>query len=323
MRPGNIKLALVTVSLMLFADPVLAAHSDPRTCSAVNATLQQNTFPTGGSGGTGHTNSTPSVELNALELNGKTQHVVPESSGLDQANAESNTGGIGGTGNTSTVPPGGIGGTGIEAAAGSGGIGGTGNTPIIPPGGIGGTGITMAGLVSKASGDVAVIVGNNHKLLLAEGDEVCVGDVVTAGNDGQLKITFSDGASLHVLKNSEISIDDYAYLSSSPKESRSIVSLVKGDIRSVSGAISKINPAQYAIKTPVATINVIGTDFLVTHLPENSQGGLSGTYVKVLTGEVSISSTLSKILLRAGESSHVLLSGIHSIINSSGGTCMP
>lgn len=303
MRLGDIKLAIVTSCLMLFTATTLAANSGARTCAAISTSQQDSILPSGGSGGTGHTTTLPG----GVGGTGNTPPIPP--------------GGIGGTGIEASRENGGIGGTGIEASAESGGIGGTGNTPIVPPGGIGGTGITMAGLLSKASGDVAVMVGNTHKQLLAAGDEICVGDKVIVGNNSQAKITFSDGAILHVLKNSEIRIDDYAYVKTSPQESHSSISLIKGDIRSISGAISKINPAQYAVKTPIATINVVGTDFLVTHLPDNSQGTLKGTYVKVLSGAVNVTSPISKILLRAGESAHVLLSGIQSIINSTGGTC--
>lgn len=329
MRLGDIKLAIVTSCLMLFTGTVLAANSGARTCAAIGTSQQHSIVPTGGSGGTGHTTTVPGG------VGGTGNTVLPDSTNNNRTEAAIDSGGIGGTGNTPPTPPGGIGGTGIKAAkesggiggtgieiaTESGGIGGTGNTPIIPPGGIGGTGITVAGLLSKASGDIAVLVGSTHKQQLAVGDEICVGDKVIVGNNSQAKITFSDGAILHVLKNSEVRVDDYAYVKTSPQESHSIVSLIKGDIRSVSGAISKINPAQYAVKTPIATINVVGTDFLVTHLPENSQGTLKGTYVKVVSGSVNVSTPISKILLRAGESTHVLLNGIQSIINSTGGTC--
>lgn len=288
MRFGDIKLAAVIVSILIYSGSVVAANSSPRTCPSNHSILHQETLPAGGSGGTGH-------------------EVAPP------------PGGIGGTGNTTL--PSGVNENDIEAAADVGGIGGTGNAPIIPPGGIGGTGITMAGTLTKASGNITVLSETTQQIVLTDGDAICTGDRIIAGSNSQAKITFSDGATLHILQSSEISIDDYQYFSVSPSQSHSTVSLIKGDIRSISGAISKINPAQYAIKTPVATIRVIGTDFLVTHLPENSNGLLMGTYTKVISGEVSVASEFGKVLLRAGESSHVLLNGIQSIIKSSGGTC--
>jgi hypothetical protein len=335
----DIKLAIVSLSLMAFSCSALAVNMNPRTCSAINLPLHQNSLPTGGSGGTGHEIATPpggmggtgntvppggiggtGIEANAETggMGGTGNTVPPGGIGGTGIEANAETGGMGGTGNT--IPPGGSGGSGIQANTETGGMGGTGNRPMTPPGGTGGTGVTMAGVVSKSHGDVAVLLGTTQKQALSDGDEICVGDKIVVGNSGQTKIEFTDGALLHVLKNSEVTIDDYLFAKSSPQDSRSTITLFTGDIRSVSGAISKVNPSQYAIKTPVATVRVIGTDFLVTHLPENDKATLQGTYVKVLSGEVSVISLLNSILLRAGESSHVLFNGIQSIINS-GGTC--
>lgn len=316
MRFRDIKLAIAIISLLIYSGGTYANNTVPRTCSAGNVNLYQHTLPTGGSGGTGHDPDTPPGGI------GGTGNTIPPGGiGGNGIEAASKAGGIGGTGNT--IPPGGIGGNGIEAAAETGGIGGTGNTTPIPPGGIGGTGITTAGIVSKISGKITVFVDSGAQLALSEGDEVCAGDRIVIAQNGAAKITFTDGALLHVLQSTEIKIDDYHYADASPKQSRSIVSLLKGDIRSVSGKISKINPEHYAIKTPIATIRVIGTDFLVTHLPENNEGKLTGTYAKVISGEVSVSSKLGSTILGAGDSSHVLLNGVLSVIKSSGGMCFP
>lgn len=342
MRVGDIKLAIAMISLLIFSGVTFANNTVPRTCSTGGVNLYQNTLPTGGSGGTGHDPNTPpggmggtgntlppgGIGGNGVEaaaknggIGGTGNTIPPGGIGGNGIKASAETGGIGGTGNT--IPPGGIGGNGVEAALDVGGIGGTGNTTPIPPGGIGGTGITTAGVVSKISGKITAFVDSGAQIVLSEGDEVCLGDKIVIAKDSSAKITFTDGALLHVLQSTEIKIDDYHYASASPKQSRSIVSLLKGDIRSISGKISKINPEHYAIKTPIATIRVIGTDFLVTHLPENDEGKLTGTYAKVISGEVSVSSKLGSTVLRAGESSHVLLNGVLSVINSNGGMCFP
>lgn len=168
-----------------------------------------------------------------------------------------------------------------------------------------------------------ITVENNAKqhIQLASGDEVCVGDRIATSQEAKAKIVFTDGAMLYILKNSEISLVDYNYSAKQPELSRSLVKLSKGDIRSVSGKISKLNPQKYSFETPTSTIRVIGTDFLITHL-QQSEGALdAGTYTKVISGEVSVQSTTSTIRLRAGESSHVMLNGTQSVISSGGGSC--
>jgi len=153
-----------------------------------------------------------------------------------------------------TIPPGGMGGTGHETA--------------IQSGGIGGTGIIRAGNLSMANGTVIAESADKKRLELARGDAICLGDHITVADDGKAKIMFSDGAALYLLKNTVVSIDQYYYAEQEPKLNRSLISLAKGDIRSVSGAISKLNPTNYTFKTPSSIIRVIGTDFLITHLPQ-------------------------------------------------------
>lgn len=309
MQIRHFKFLAILILALSYSSGSYAANHMPRTCNSAS-------IAPGGSGGTGNSSTLPSGG------NG----------------SEDSNGGIGGTGNTSPIPPGGIGGNGIEAS--NGGIGGTGNTPVIPPGGIGGngieasngnppptppggiggTGITLAGSIITIEGEVSVSNANKTQRL-SLGDAICVGDRITVANNAKAKIGFSDHAVLFLLANTEIQINDYYYSEKDLTHSRSLVALIRGDIRSVSGAISKQNPAQYAIKTPVASIHVIGTDFLVTHLATHDGALDTGTYTKVISGEVMVSSPTTKIHLRAGESSRVLLNGTQSIINSGGGTC--
>jgi len=245
------------------------------------------------------------------------------SCGLNQT-IESNSGGIVGTGHDPVIPPGGIGGTGHETTLPPGGLGGTGHDPI-PPGGIGGTGISSAGYLSSVHGNVIVLTDSNQAIKLVSGDAICSGDHITSSNDGMAKMIFADGATLYLLKNTDIKIDDYYYSTQAPEQSHSLLTLKQGDIRSISGALSKANPKDYKFQTPSAIIQVIGTDFLITHLAE-PQGALeAGTYTKVSSGEISVKSDSGTLYLKAGESSHVGLNGSQSMVSGPGkqssGTC--
>lgn len=248
------------------------------------------------------------------------------------------TGGIGGTGHEATIPPGGIGGTehtNTTHISDNSGFGGTGHEPIIPPGGIGGTGrelptpmggiggtgIIAAGKLDNIEGAITVEDISKHTLQLAKGDEICTGDKIASAHNAKAKILFADGAVLYVLKNTEITVADYRFSPEYPKDNHSTIHLTKGDIRSVSGKISKLNPKNYSFKTPASNIHVIGTDFLITHLAQQEGALDAGTYTKVVSGEVSVQSATSTIRLRAGESSHVMLNGTQSVITSGGGTC--
>lgn len=291
MQLRHLSLAASLVLILNYYGVAYAASPAPRTCSSAHTPVfEHNSIPLGGSGGTGHEPTIP-------------------------------PGGIGGTGHESTIPPGGIGGTELKASTENSGIGGTGHESTTHPGGIGGTGIMAAGTLVNVNGVVTVEDYSKQKIQLASGDEVCLGDRITSSQDAKAKIQFADGAMLYILKNTEISLTEYNYSAEEPKLNRSLVTLSKGDIRSVSGKISKLNPQKYSFQTPASTIRVIGTDFLVTHLQQQEGALDAGTYTKVISGEVSVQSATSTVRLRAGESSHVMLNGTQSIISSGGGTC--
>lgn len=354
MQIRHLSFAVVLTLMLNQPSLIYAANRTPRTCgstyssildqnsvtsSGIGGTGHETTIAPGGIGGTGHENAIPPGGIGGSGHN--TNMELSDSSGIAGTGHESNIppGGIGGTGHENAIPPGGIGGsghntnmelsdssgiagTGHESNIPSGGIGGTGHQPQTAPRGIGGTGIIAAGNMVNVNGVVTVENLNKQIVQLANGDEICVGDKITTSTDAKAQIVFTDGATLYVLKNSEISLIDYNYSTKQPELSRNTMKIAKGDIRSVSGNISKINPKQYSFSTPVSTIHVIGTDFLITHLTEQEGALDAGTYTKVITGEINVQSSSSSIRLRAGESSHVMLNGTQSVISSSGGTCM-
>ena len=290
----HLSLALSLALTLNHSGIAFAATPLPRTCSSAHSAIfEQNSIPPGGIGGTGHETVIPPGGI------GGTEH---------QANIQTSAAsGIGGTGHESTIPPGGISGTEHE--------------PDTAPGGIGGTGILAAGTIANVNGVVTVENNAHQQIQLTSGDEICLGDKIATNQDAKAKILFADGAILYVLKNSEVSLTEYNYSAKQPALNRSVVTLSKGDIRSISGKISKLNPQKYSFQTPTSTIRVIGTDFLITHLRQQVGALDAGTYTKVISGEVSVQSTTSTIRLRAGESSHVMLNGTQSVISSGGGTC--
>jgi hypothetical protein len=336
-RPLSLAISLA-LSLSYPALSLAATHT-PRTCDSGHVSIfKQESVSTGGIGGTGHETTIPPGGIGGTEhkssirtsnnsgIGGTGHETTIPPGGIggtehDQSIRISDSSGIGGTGHEATIPPGGIGGTGHESTIPPGGIGGTGHESITPPGGIGGTGIMAAGTLVNVNGVVTVEDYTKQTIQLASGDEICLGDRITSNQDAKAKIVFADGAMLYVLKNTEINLVDYHYSAEKPETGRSLISILKGDIRSVSGKISKLNPQKYSFQTPASTIRVIGTDFLVTHLPQQEGAIDAGTYTKVISGEVSVQSATSTIKLRAGESSHVMLNGTQSIITSGGGSC--
>ena len=58
--------------------------------------------------------------------------------------------------------------------------------------------------------------------------------------------------------DSTLEINRYAHTDS---DNGALLSLVKGGLRAVTGAIAKREPESYKVKTPVATLGVRGTEY--------------------------------------------------------------
>ena len=93
---------------------------------------------------------------------------------------------------------------------------------------------------------------------LTRGTELDNGDTVRT-NDGRAQIRFTDGAYVSLQPNTEYSIRDYRYGAGAQREERGFFGLVKGAMRTVTGAIGRINRDRYQIATPTATVGIRGT----------------------------------------------------------------
>lgn len=114
-----------------------------------------------------------------------------------------------------------------------------------------------AGVILYASGSVTATSGNGVTRELARRSPVYAGDLVRTKADGRAQIRFTDGGIVALKPASELRLDEYAY--GSGGDQKSVMSLIKGGFRTMTGAIGKLNKADYKVNTPVATIGIRGT----------------------------------------------------------------
>lgn len=185
-------------------------------------------------------------------------------------------------------------GTCMDTRAGDTGSGGTGmgGTGISAEGsGMGGTGLKPAQQTSKlglagkviASNGVTEARRDGRSRLLALNDPVCVGETLVTSNSGSVEIKMVDGGLIAVRPQTKLKIEKFVY--SRTNRDTSLIALLEGACRFVTGAIGKMYPQNDLITTPTATIGVRGTDHEATVLLPGASGGhVSGTYDKVNYG---------------------------------------
>jgi len=179
-----------------------------------------------------------------------------------------------------------------------------------------------AGSVIFASGSVSA--ERQPAEALAKGDTVLVTDNVITGDASRAQLLMVDGAKVAIRPNSQLLIEEYAYGAAtttagttaitSSEDNSSIVSLVKGGFRTITGAIGKEDPSDYEVRTAVGVLGIRGTDFAVllcggdcNTAPGVTPGTIvpDGLYLMVTEGSIVFSNEVADIELTAGEFAYI------------------
>jgi hypothetical protein len=140
-----------------------------------------------------------------------------------------------------------------------------------------------AGVIDLMEGDVRVFDANQVRRSTVQlKDAVSEGDSVVTGADGELHLNMQDGGYLAVRPNTVMKI--ITYRANGDTGDASVIGMVKGALRSVTGFIGQFNPRSTKIITPTATIGIRGTDHETQVVDANDPAGEAGTYDKVNAG---------------------------------------
>ena len=117
------------------------------------------------------------------------------------------------------------------------------------------------GTVKTLKGE-ARIVGAGGAIPAEIGSALHQNDVLETGKDGALGVTFIDNTTLSLGANSRITLTKVVF---DPDKSNFafLANIARGTFMFVSGGIGKLSPQSEQITTPVGTIGIRGTRFLV------------------------------------------------------------
>ena len=92
-------------------------------------------------------------------------------------------------------------------------------------------------------------------------------DVITTGKNSKAQLRMTDGGMIALKQNTQLQISDYRF-SDENGQGSVVMELVKGGLRSVTGAIKAKN-GDYNLKTPTGSIGIRGTHYEVEILDGN------------------------------------------------------
>lgn len=119
------------------------------------------------------------------------------------------------------------------------------------------------GFVARLDGQVSARDVNNRVQQLQINSQIFEGDRVETDPGARVKILMDDGAEVYLKEDSVLKISEYVITSGYGKESSSILDLLRGGLRKITGSIGASSLANYQLQTGLATIGIRGTDYVI------------------------------------------------------------
>lgn len=158
---------------------------------------------------------------------------------------------------------------------------------------------TMIGQMVWVTGSVKAIDSQNISRILARQAPLYEGDTIVANSAGSGQLVFTDGSLLAVRPDTEIVLTQYHYdKKAAPQDNHFLLNLVKGGFRTITGLIAHQDPVHYAVKTPVATIGVRGTDYSLFYsisIGLNAKLNQGRIVIENNAGKIELNAALNKI----------------------------
>lgn len=139
------------------------------------------------------------------------------------------------------------------------------------------------GAIERVKGTVQVL-GTGGWRTASQGEAVAEGERVNTAEDSEALIKFTDGALMALRPRTQVQLTRYQYRQDAPKRNASVLQLVTGGFRFVTGLMGKASPQAVRLTTPTATIGIRGTDFETAYVEERTADTEAGTYTRVIEG---------------------------------------
>lgn len=153
---------------------------------------------------------------------------------------------------------------------------------------------TPQGYVHEVRGDVRVAVGSAPPVAIEKNRGLVNNSTITTGPNSNAVLKFIDGTVIALNENTSFQIQKYEYNAQSPSTMSALFSMLRGGLRTITGAVSAQNRDAFRLTTPTATIGIRGTEFLAQLV--------NPLFVQVVAGSVSVSNAAGVATFAAGQS---------------------
>lgn len=159
----------------------------------------------------------------------------------------------------------------------------------------------VAASVHFVGGLVTATASGQSERELAKGGEIYDSDEVNTAYNGRVQMRFTDGGLVSLMPNTTFTVEEYRLGAGNGEDGALIFGLLRGGLRTVTGAIGKTKHDNYQLKTPVGTLGIRGTEFIVVIGPPGT------LRVHVGRGKVVITNSYGSLEVPEGHNAVVTL----------------
>ncbi len=129
----------------------------------------------------------------------------------------------------------------------------------------------VVGVIKTVTGD-ASLIRSQQVIPATPGTKFYLDDTLQTGPDGSLGLILRDDSVLSMGPNSRVVVDQFLF---TPAEGKLgfLIKIVRGTISYLSGVIVRLSPSTAKFVTPVATIGIRGTHFVVKVQGDDAPAG--------------------------------------------------
>ncbi len=122
---------------------------------------------------------------------------------------------------------------------------------------------TRVGYVARLDGQASATDINGREQQLQINSQIFQGDRISTEPESRLQILMDDGAEVYLKEDSVLKITEYVITEGYGRESSSILDLLRGGLRKITGSIGASAQANYQVQTGLATIGIRGTEYVI------------------------------------------------------------
>lgn len=159
-----------------------------------------------------------------------------------------------------------------------------------------------AGTIIFAVGDAQIISANATPRAAEKNTVVNEGDTLLTGKNGAMHVRMNDTGFISIRPDTRLVVQSFVWNGKEDGLERSVLSLLRGGFRTITGVIGRRTKENYLVNTPTATIGIRGTDHEPHYIDAGDPTqGEPGTYNKVNVGATFIRNAAGTVELGPNE----------------------